>query len=560
MNKTFRITIKSVLLLLGIIPAALCCISIGLSAFSCIKSSMEEELQKELQATASLMCVHYADLITEMSTSDIVASEADFMYMDCLVDELELEQTIFVGDTRLLTSIKDDSGNRLVGTKVSSEISVPVLKHGETVFTKDTVVGGEHYYGYYMPIKYKGDITGIAFAGKPKDAINSALSSVTVSMLAFICLFTCTTIADCLLLSKVVCKRLSSLCESLRNLADGDTVTIYPNHNKITELYELCSSVESLRSTLNSMLAGVGSSARKVHEYATTIHDATDNCVATAKDVGGSMDSLSSSAVSMEQDVEAVQASMIEMSDDIGRIDIAASRCSTMSNEVLSMNKTLHSQLSDVRDADNETDRMVQEVSDCLIESDKAVQRITAVIKVILNIADQTNLLALNASIEAARAGEAGKGFSVVANEIKALAEQSGKSAKEIKDLTASILSLSSRNVELASKIKVAAANEANVLSDLISNFNDTSEKLKSAVEDSSLVSELVTSLEREKGSVVDAVAKLTGISEENAAISETTTASVEELFANMEIINTDIKELNAMADSLSASVGFFKY
>lgn len=74
----------------------------------------------------------------------------------------------------------------------------------------------------------------------------------------------------------------------------------------------------------------------------------------------------------------------------------------------------------------------IKETVDSIGKIQEASEKINNIVQIIQDIADQTNLLALNATIEAARAGEAGKGFAVVAAEIKELANQTDKNAKEI--------------------------------------------------------------------------------------------------------------------------------
>ena len=99
---------------------------------------------------------------------------------DGIKDATGIDVTIFYGDTRYMTSVMDDSGERITGTKAGPRAIEVVLQKGEEFFAADAVVADQEYFGYYIPLFdfETQETVGMVFAGMPQAEAKSDRKSV----------------------------------------------------------------------------------------------------------------------------------------------------------------------------------------------------------------------------------------------------------------------------------------------------------------------------------------------------------------------------------------------
>jgi len=237
-----------------------------------------------------------------------------------------------------------------------------------------------------------------------------------------------------------------------------------------------------------------------ITENAQTLAGASEELTATAQQMAGNAEEtsaqanvVSSASEEVSKNVQTVATGTEELNASIREIAQNATEAARVTTEAVAM-----------ADSTNKT----------MTQLEASSTEIGNVIKVITSIAEQTNLLALNATIEAARAGEAGKGFAVVANEVKELANQTGKATEDISNRISAI--------QGDTKSAISAIGE---ISDVITKINDISNTIASAVEEqTATANEMSRSVEDASRGTVEIANNIAGVAQ--AAESTTQGAS----------------------------------
>lgn len=405
--------------------------------------------------------------------------------------------TIFYGSERIATTIKDKNGKRITGTKIQNNTVInDVLKDGKSYYGK-SIINNENYIGAYKPIvDVNGKISGMVFIGENNDFIDTLVNKL-ISRQVIILLVCGVLLIVCVLIfvRLFVIGKILQLISAFKEISEG--------HGNLTRRIPITSQdeigilsmyfnkfMDSIHGIVKIIITEVGNVNKAISMTNNNINVLAKSLVGISETVEGLSAGMEETAASTEE----INASTVEIGTSIEQIT-SKTQDGTVSVEKISMkaNELKENAKLSQTDANKIKLEIDKAVNNAIIDS-KKVNKIKELADFILQISSETNLLALNASIESARAGEIGKGFSVVAEEIKELAESSESTVNEIqniiKDVFQAVNSLSENSKKSLNFIDEQVVKGYNKLVETGESYNEDSIFIKGLMTDLNSTSE----------------------------------------------------------------------
>jgi methyl-accepting chemotaxis protein len=361
------------------------------------------------------------------------------------------------------------------------------------------------------------------------------------------------------LFERIIADPLRKVAGSIEVLSTGDVTATCDAQSHIRETVSIIHAFEELKKALSTSMRSVKDSAQELQNAIVSVDNMTGHNVESVSQINTAIGEVATTSQSVAENAQLMAEKAVDLGNDIEVLNDNVEMLYDASQTIKTANSDASECMDSVSSVAGESVKAMQKIADKITETNTAIGNIGSAVQAIESIAAQTNLLSLNASIEAARAGEAGRGFAVVADEIRSLADSSGQSAKEIKQIIENVIVLSNETVEISNRVFEVINKEQEDISQAQEKFSVLSDSVEASVDEINTIRELASKLDAIKTELSNTTTELGAISEELGASAQEVAASCQTVTDACVDTQKSTGSMRDINHQMTDAIAFFK-
>jgi methyl-accepting chemotaxis protein len=569
--KIFRnLKLQYKMLILAIIPVLVMGIVAILISNTVVKNKLLDDAKQKLKATSNAVLAAYDQNAGDYfvnATGDVWKGAYNVSLSTPFIDDIAaktgIEVTFFYNDTRLVTSLKDADGKRILGSKAGDFLVENVLQDGNEVFTNRVLVDGTFYFGYYVPVHQNNsdEIIGMVFAGMPVKEIYASLNLITMIFTVAIVVILVIAVIGCLLVSRGIAKSIRNSMDVVKQISEGNlNVEIEQSMlDRKDEAGALSCNTQTLIDSLSAMIGKISNNTMTLNASSEEMNAAAGQAGNAVGNINDDLHNMLTGAVEQTGNAQNIKNSIhnmnIHLEKTLGEVDHLSDETKAMLDARNDVDKSLNQLDASNQDVMTEVENIQKQTQ----QNNESVEKIIAAVSYISDIADQTNLLSLNASIEAARAGETGKGFAVVAEEIGKLANQSNEASTEISELVNLLSYNSSQTMDIMDSVQDAMNDQTKKLVETANIFKQLQEHVSHVADGVDVIRDATVQLGKETDEIGKDIKNLSDIAQRNEDTVKGTISFSDEVLGTVNSVTEMSTEVSSSANDMAGVVSHFR-
>lgn len=423
-----------------------------------------------------------------------------------------------------------------------------------TVQSEYVTITGNTYLMLYSPIGNTGILLCSAI---PEKIILQEVSSLRLIIILFTVIAGIAAMVIGTMISASISLEVKKIQKNIATVANGDFTVKFRTKRK-DEFKDLNDSMNRMLLKIRDLFTDMKGFGKEVIRAAEDVSAGTDHILTSTREIGSAIEDVTGGAVNQVENMESGISKMTQLSAGIQSVRENTDQMESVTDQALQSVQAGRDKVSNLAHRTNDTREITRLLVSDIEQVQKQSDNIDSIIISINEIAEETNLLSLNASIEAARAGEHGRGFSVVAEEIRKLADQSKASGTRIQEIVREIQDTTSQTAKTAEETERNMAVQETVLQETIDVFTQISQCVEQLVAGFRDVLNQLENNDAQKDCVMDSMKNISTVSEKTADAAKEVTSTSEKQLDAICVLNEEAELLMNKAKELEESMKRF--